>query len=229
MRAFRFELTKVQVPAIRERVVSQLVNINADLAARVADGLGIAVPKAQQALKPVNARAEVKTSKSLSLMARPGDGGIRTRRIAILVADGVDGEAVTALHATLSEQGAVPRFVGPKLGSFDGIDVEVTLEASPAVLYDAVVIPDGEAASSLAEIGLALEFIKDQYRHCKPMLVLGSGERLLEAAGIPAALPDDKPDPGILLAADAEGAAMKFIAAIARHRHFERQTDPPRI
>ena len=34
MRAFRFELTKVQVPAIRERVVSQLANVNADLARR---------------------------------------------------------------------------------------------------------------------------------------------------------------------------------------------------
>ena len=50
-RAFRFELTKVQVPAIRERVVSQLVNVDAELARKVAQGLGIDVPKAQPALR----------------------------------------------------------------------------------------------------------------------------------------------------------------------------------
>src|SRR5688500_15928388 len=46
VRAFRFELTKVQVPAIRARVVSQLVNVDAGLAKAVADGLGIDVPAA---------------------------------------------------------------------------------------------------------------------------------------------------------------------------------------
>ena len=82
VRAFRFELTKVQVPAIRERVVSQLVNVDADLAKQVADGLGIDVPKAQPAVRPRNMKPEVKVSPPLSLMARPGDGSIRTRSIA---------------------------------------------------------------------------------------------------------------------------------------------------
>jgi catalase len=62
VRAFRFELTKVQVPAIRERVVSQLRNVNEDLARQVATGLGIDLPKPQPALRPVNSRAEVKRS-----------------------------------------------------------------------------------------------------------------------------------------------------------------------
>ena len=46
----------------------------------------------------------------------------------------------------------------------------------PSVLFDAVVVPDGEeAAERLALLGQALEFIKDQYRHCKPILMLGAG------------------------------------------------------
>src|SRR5688572_66573 len=125
VRAFRFELTRVQVPAIRERVVSQLVNVNADLARQVALGLGIPVPKAQAALKPVNSRAEVKASPPLSLMARPGEVGVRTRRIALLIAEGADTEALGTVHAALIEAGAVPRYVGPKLGKVGDIDIEI--------------------------------------------------------------------------------------------------------
>ena len=40
VRGFRFELTKVQVPAIRERTVSMLRNVSDELAQAVADGLG---------------------------------------------------------------------------------------------------------------------------------------------------------------------------------------------
>ena len=39
--AFRFELSKVQVPAIRERMVSGLMNVSDELAEAVAEGLGI--------------------------------------------------------------------------------------------------------------------------------------------------------------------------------------------
>jgi catalase len=234
VRAFRFELTKVQVPAIRERVVSQLVNVNADLARAVAEGLGIDVPDAQPPLVPRNSRPEVTKSPTLSLLARPGDGSIRTRRIALLVADGVAGEAMRALHAALSAQGAVPRFVGPKLGtvrSEDGkdIEVEISIEAAPAVLFDAMVLPDGEAADALAASGPALEFLKDQYRHCKAILALGEGRRLLDAARIPRELPGGKKDPGLLLVGDARNAAREFAAAIAKHRHPERYSDPPRV
>ena len=40
-------------------------------------------------------------------------------------------------------------------------------------------------ADELSSLGHALEFLKDQYRHCKPILMLGAGERVAEAAGVP--------------------------------------------
>jgi len=235
VRAFRFELTKVQVPAIRARVVSQLVNVDAELAAAVADGLGIDVPKAQEAVVPRNNRPEVKHSPALSLFARPGDGSIRTRRIAILVADGVDGAGAQDIHAALLAEGAVPRFVGPRMGAVRSekganLDVEMTLETAPSVLFDALVIPDGEAATqSLSTVGQAMAFVRDTYRHCKPILAVGAGRRLVEAAHLPQSLPDGRSDPGLLLAKAAGQGTQLFIAAVAKHRHFERQTDPPRV
>jgi catalase len=234
--AFRFELTRVQVPAIRERVVAQLRNVAEELAQGVADGLGIALPEPLPAARPKIASPEVAASPALSLFARPGAAGVRARRVAILVADGVDGQALLGLHAALAAEGAVPRLVGLRLGAVRSISgaalpVEVTTEAMPAVLFDALVVPGGDAVAQFAQDAHAVDFVKTQYRHCKPLLVIGDGAQLLEFARIPAALPDGSADPGLLRVGDDEVAAAtpKFIAAIAQHRHFERETDPPRV
>ena len=93
-----------------------------------------------------------------------------------------------------------------------------------------MVIAGGEAAVvALAGDGHAKEFVKDQYRHCKPILAAGEGRRLLEACGIEATLPDGQPDPGLIATSDARTAGDDFVAAIAGHRHFARETDPPRV
>jgi catalase len=100
------------------------------------------------------------------------------------------------------------------------------------VLWDAVVLPDGQAAvATLSRTGQAVEFVKDQYRHCKPMLVLGAAGSLLEAARIPAKLPSGADDPALLKFKDSGGTAAleAFAQAIVRHRCFERETDPPMV
>jgi catalase len=235
--AFRFELTKVQVTAIRERVVSQLLNVAEELAQRVADGLGMELPEPMPKALAHTPRAEIDNARSLSLFARPGQEGIKTRRIAILVADGVDGAAATAIHEALSAQGAVPRFVGVKLGSVgstngEALAVEVSMETAPPVVWDAMIVPDGEDASvTLSQSGHALEFLKNQYRHCKTILVMGSASMLLNEAGVPPTLPTGDADPGLLKhdAGDTEGAVRAFVASLTRHRHFERETDPPLV
>jgi catalase len=237
IRAYRFELTRVQVSAVRRRVVAQLRNVDETLAQAVAEGLGMTdlpepLPKAlKRAPKP-----EVAASPALSLLSRPGEVGVATRRIAILVAPGSDLEATRALHSALREVDAVPRFVGIKLGQVgsdaDAVEVEVSMEAAPSALWDAVIVPGGEqAAEVLSQSGHALEFLKDQYRHCKPMLLLGAADSLLGAAGIPSALESGEADPGLLQfdAAEREAAVSAFIGALAVHRHFARETDPPRV
>jgi len=229
--AFRFELTKVETPAIRARMVAGLRNVDEQLASRVAQGLGIKLPDALPRVLANPAKPEVTTSPALSLMARPGDGSIRTRCIAIIVADGMDGAASQTIHDALVEQGAVAKYVGPRLGAVEsaGIEAEVTLETAPPVLFDAVVLPSGKAAiDALLKNGQAIDFVKDQYRHCKSILALEGASALLEAAGIPRQLPRGGTDPGLLVVSNQDNAtvAKAFVTAIARHRHFERQMDP---
>jgi catalase len=237
LRGFRFELTKVRVPAVRERAVAMLANVDQGLAKSLARELGMQVPKPLPKALKNPPRPEVEESPALSLFARPGDGSIKTRRIAILVANGVDGAAAEELHAGLVAQGAVPRYVGVRLGSVataygDNLEVEVTLESMPSVLFDAVAVLGGkDAVVELGNVGHALEFIKDQYRHAKPILALGEGADLVENAGAPAVLPSGEPDPGMLVAKHGRvrEALPAFIKAIARHRHHERETDPPAV
>jgi catalase len=235
--AYRFELTKVQVAAVRTRVVAMLRNVAEELAHAVADGLGMELPAALPKAIQRTPRPEVDSSASLSLFARAGTVGIATRRIALLIADGVKRETLMALHQVLTEQGAVPRFVGLQLGRVqseggDPITVEISMETAPSVLWDAVVLPDGEmAVDTLSKVGRAMEFLKDQYRHCKPILVLGAATALLDKAGIPATLPSGAADPGLLIyaSADAKSALPAFAEAVAKHRHFLRETNPPLV
>jgi len=234
--AFRFELSRVQTPAVRERMVSGLMNVDQGLAEQVAKGLGMrTLPPPMPKVLKTDVTPEVETSEALSLMARPGDGSIAARRVALLVADGADAASLATIAAALVAAGAVPRLVGATLGEValagGARQADTTVAAMPSVLWDAVVIPDGaDAIDRLGVDGRVLEFVKDQYRHCKPMLALGAGADLLKKAGVPLTLKSGEADPGLLLArAGDDAVAGAFIAALARHRHFERETDPPRV
>ncbi|HEY8706884.1 MAG TPA: catalase, partial [Burkholderiaceae bacterium] len=234
---FRFELSKVSVPAIRERMVASLVNVSAELAAAVAEGLGIAVPPALPRVLEKPAPPEVTKSPALSLTALPGDGGVRTRRIAILAAEGVEGKPIVALQAALRQAGAVPVVIAPRIGAVkaaDGqaLDAAGSFENSAPVLFDAVVLPDGEdGVARLGRLGQALEFVTNQYRHGKTILALGASKSLLDQAGVAQTLASGDRDPGLLLgrSKDIAAVAAVFIEAVAKHRHPAREADPPRV
>ena len=234
--AFRFELSKVTVPAIRERTVSMLRNASEDLAQKVAAGLGmLEIPAAMPRALEDPAKPELEVSPALSLAARPSQVGISARKVAILIAPGVVGKSVKAIQAALAAAGAVPKFVAPRIGAVKSVEGDIlladaSLENEPGFLFDSLVLPDGEqAVAALAADAHTMEFIQNQYRHCKSILVLGASNRLTMKAGLPDALPTGEVDPGLIfaMAGDAEKSASAFMAAMALHRHFERETDPP--
>ena len=237
--AFRFELSKVTVPAIRQRTVAMLRNASEALAKKVAMGLGMTdLPDPLPLALQTPAKPEITVSPALSLLARPGDGSIKARKIAILVAPGIVGESIAALQALLVAEGAMPRLVGLRIGPVktaegDMLDADASMENEPGFLFDALILPDGEAGvQALALDGHTLEFIKDQYRHCKPILVLGASSMLLEKAGIPAVLISGEPDEGLITAAAKQGAqaaGKAFIKALSQHRIPARETDPPLV
>jgi catalase len=233
---FRFELSKVTVPAIRRRMIASLRNVDESLARRVADGLGLELPEPLPRVLEQPAEPEVAQSPALSLTAIRGETGIRSRKIAILVADGVQGEALAKLHVALTDAGAVPRYVASRLGTIptaegDVIEADASMENSPPVLFDGLVLPDGEQGiAGLSADAHTMEFITNQYRHCKTIIALGASSRLVEHAGIQRTLGGGDNDPGLLFEnADSDRLAESFINALSRHRHLERETDPPAV
>lgn len=229
--AFAFELSKVTVAAVRQRMVASLRNVSDELAQSVADRLGMALPEPMPRAARQVPRPEVERSPSLSLTARPGQAGVATRKIAILVAEGVDGAAVSAVAQALIQAGAVVRLVGQRIGPVataegDALDADASLDNQPSAVFDGAVVPGGGTAiDRWRQDGRALEFVRDTYRHGKTLLALGEGADLLEAAGIDPAWRDD----GLVVDQAPAQAVTLFIDSLARHRHPERETSPPRV
>ncbi|WP_395349093.1 catalase [Variovorax sp. UC122_21] len=240
--AFRFELSKVEVPAIRQRMVDNLAHVDEKLARRVAEPLGIGEPDARAAAGRAGFREHrihmpIEESPALS-MAGTGDGSIRTRKVAILVADGIDSASLKPIREALEQAGAQCKVVGPRLGSVVSgskrqVDTDATFVNMPSVMFDAVLVPAGaEGARALAASGDAVHFVLEAFKHCKAVCTVGEGVQLLATLGIGADTPADGLPPGVVVAATpvtnlgdtsaAQQIAQDFVAAIAKHRHWDR-------
>ena len=169
--ALVFELSKVETPAIRSRMVSHLLNIDDTLAGQVADGLGLA--EMPQAATP--ARKVIKNlppSPALSIIAN-GPKRFEGRKLGILVTDGVDMKLLGALQEAVEEAGGIVELVAPKVGGVvcsDGMlmPAKQKINGGPSVLYDAVaILPSAEGAALLAQEATAKDFINDAFAHAK--------------------------------------------------------------
>ena len=229
--AFCFELAKVQVPAIRERMVSTLTQVDAVLAKRVADGLGMDVPPPPVGADKVPRTDALESDAALS-MANTRKTSIAGRKVAVLVADHVDGATIEAIRKALEAGGAAMKLIAPRLGeikSGDGkiISVDHSLPTVASVLFDAVFIPGGKrSVDALCADANAVLFVKEAYKHGKTIAACDDGVRLIAIAARSAGKSDEKFDgPGVIVASGKavnSGLAKRFVAALAQHRFPER-------
>jgi catalase len=161
-------------------------------------------------------------------------GGIKTRRIAILATDGVDGGELSTLEEALSAAGATGVVVSTRVGSLTTdkgreLKIDASLLNTGSVLYDAVFVPGGKrSVAALVEEPRAVRFVEEAFGHAKAIGASGDGTRLLAAAGV--ALGEASLPPGVVGAALSGGSARakRFIEAVAAHRHWEREERPVR-
>jgi catalase len=223
MNAFAFELSKVEAPEVRDRYLGVLANIDADLTAFVARELGVAAPKHAKNGKSGHASPDASPALSMTI-AEPGS--IATRKIAFLVADGVDADAVAEMKTALTGAGAVVHVLSARLGTVKAsgsrkaaVPVDFRIVTMPSVGYDAVFVPGGvESTATLLADGDAVHFVAEAFKHAKAIAAVGEGETLLRAAGVPG----DAMEGVIVADESAESIAADFIAAIGMHRAWTR-------
>ena len=192
----------------------------------MADGLGLAVPAKPDGtlnhsvpadgdpkdFQPSRARAPVARSAALS-MADTVKDTVKTRKVAILAADGVDEAALAGLMRAATDAGAVPKIVAPRGGTLKGsggggVKVDWSLLTVGSVLFDAVFVPGGaKSTDALGADGAALLFVREAYKHCKAVGGAGTGLAMLKAAGIE----------------DAISSVPAFLKAMAQHRDWARE------
>ncbi|HEX3881501.1 MAG TPA: catalase [Stellaceae bacterium] len=220
--ALVFELGKVETVAVRERVVSHLMNIDQTLGKRVAAGLRLERP-IEAAATGVPAKQDVKPSPALSIIGKAPET-LKGRKVGCLVTDGADRALVDGLRNSVEKEGARLAIVTPHVGGAmlaDGalLAADMGLDGSPSILFDAVALIVAEAgAAKLAKDAVAVNFVADAFNHLKVIGFVAAAEPLLFRAGIAAELFDA----GIVRLGDPPGTAT-FIAAAKKMRVWDRE------
>ncbi|WP_192257323.1 catalase [Mesorhizobium silamurunense] len=186
--ALTFELSKVETPVIRERMVAHLINIDEGLAVTVADKLGI-----QKMPKPADAavapRDDLDPSPALSIIEN-GPNSFAGRKVGVLISSGVDAGLLKKLQTAIEKEGATMEVIAPKVGgveAWDGswIEARHMIDGGPSVLFDAVaVLLSEEGADRLAEESAARDFVADAFAHLKFIAFVPSSSPLFVKAGV---------------------------------------------
>lgn len=166
--AYAFELGKVDTAHVRTRTLSHLLNIDEDLANRVATALGMELPEAAEPAAPIVDMATSKAVQTIGISPK----SLKGRLIGILVAEGSNHSEIQKFEDAAKAEGASVKIVSPNkevvLDDGTRIQADERLAGGPSVLFDAIVsIIMHPPAKKLAKDSAALDWFNDAYAHCK--------------------------------------------------------------
>ncbi len=233
IKAFHFEVGKVRDRSIRQGIVDMFNNVDGDLAIEIAKGVAADAPRTKGG-SPVTRKSR-NVSQELSEHTRRDS--IKSRKIAILAADGYSHAEVESLRTALMKAGAQADIISKlrkTLKSSEGKEMEAdkNYETAASVMYDAVYIPGGkESVNTMKTHGYAVHFINEAFKHCKPIGATGDGVDLLVSSGIAgvnfaesgSAVMTDKGVVTVRSPGANSGFNGSFIDAIKEHRHWDRE------
>ncbi|MEI9918429.1 MAG: catalase [Bacteroidota bacterium] len=238
--ALRFELGKLKIAAIRERMVGILSLIDKKLADQVATGLGVKVKSPERPInqgtpadvsgkkyEPTEVNLAIEKSQALS-MAHSPNGDISTRKVAVLVADGFDLTSFLAVKSALEGAGAVIEVIAPLHGMVTAsnkteVPVQHSLLTASSVMYDALYIPGGvTSAKTLANDSDAVHFLNETYRHCKAIALHSDASELVKRSYIANTATDID---GVITGNNGKQIATQFKKAIGQHRFWQREKE----
>ena len=236
IKAFQFEVGKLNNKETRQKVVDMFNNVDHELAVQIAKGVGANPPtgKPQQPKKTPKLQA----SKALS-MENAVKNNIKTRKIAVIAMDGFNGKDLSSVKAAMEKQGAkievISQFLSP-IKSQEGQKIEVDKHyiSAASVMYDAVYIPGGQQSiNTMKQQRYVISFINEAFKHCKAIGATSEAISLLAETNVmdgklagenSKGEADVVSDKGIVTSQTASTEFNQaFTQAIAQHRHWIRE------
>ncbi|MNK45739.1 Catalase HPII [compost metagenome] len=235
--ALIFELSKVKIPEIRERMVGQLNFIDKDLAKNVAKKVGVDVTKLKQpngsipadadpkALQSEEREPATKSSDALSMKNTAKDS-IKSRVIGFIMEDGVNASDVNSLKSKLEAEGADVQIIAGSLTPVKADDgssftPKHSLTSTASVCFDALYICSGKTSSDnlLNEDNKpgTVHFVNEAYKHCKAIYFGSETDEIFKASQVASKKHKDS----AIVTSESQNAEEAFIKAIANHRVWE--------
>ncbi|SDB35130.1 catalase [Flavobacteriaceae bacterium MAR_2010_188] len=231
--AYSFELGKCEHEHIKSRMLWLIKQLDETLAKKVAENLGMSIPKdidrpINQAIgadadvakhQPPKAKNYLDKSPALS-QANTKFDSIATRQIAFLAGEGFNHEDFSKMRKALEKENAVVKLVAPhggmvKCGNGNDHKVDAAISTTESVLFDAVYIPGGKKSiDAISKVSKYMKFVNEAFKHCKAIAVDNEGEMFLDKTYVK----EHKDDKAILV----NKSPKQFIDAIAKHRNWDR-------
>lgn len=229
--AYTFELNKCWETAIKERALRVLANIDAELCAQVATGLGLPAPV------PTETLADPAPSPALSQLG--GTWPLDGRIVGVVTADDQDLTGVRSVRQAVLDAGMVPLVIAPTGGVLDTdgepITVQRTFATARSTEFDAILLAgapapgadaygardakvDDDLAAASGIDPRVLLMLTEAYRHGKALGAWAEGVNVLEATGI---APDA---PGVVTADNGDATLERVTDLLTRHRAWDRFT-----
>jgi catalase len=177
--ALTFELGKVDIPAIRQKMLGHLNIIDRTLGETVADELGMTGEAI--AAKPAIMPIDLDPSPALRLYGKYKPT-LKGRKVGLLLAPGFNLKLKDALVAAIKKERAAAAIIALKVGGVEDSTgtkhaAEMALRGSPSILFDAVAVLAGPAGDeALSSSPDAVGFLMDACRHLKAIGLSGVPE-----------------------------------------------------
>ena len=184
--SFVFELSKVALGQPPGRMVANLRNVDEGLAARVADGLGITLPKKARAAR---APIDMPPSDALSIQKNM-KATLAGRAVGVLYTDGSDSAEINRIVAGVEAAGGhvvriAPKVGGATLSNGKLLKADGQLAGTPSQTVDAIaVILSDDGCAALVNEAAAVQFVMDAFGHLKAIGASEAAAPLLEKAGV---------------------------------------------
>ncbi len=226
-RAYTFELGKCYEESVKLRQLQCLANIDADLCAEVAAGLGLPVPE------PTESPADVTPSPALSQVGRKWP--VTGRKVAVVVDADTAPDAIEKARKAVMDAGMLAFVVAPHGGKLGDVVVDRTFLTAASIEFDAILVADApvpgpdavptfDAKAGHDAFGpvdpRVVKLVAEMFRHAKAIAADPDAAGVLAAAGVP----DDSP--GVVVG-EATDAVAQLADLLAGHRVWERFPTAP--